>query len=65
MTSPGDCTPCPVDRADCEGGPNIGPLPGYWRSANTSSNFIRCPNPSACLGWVAPDWNPLGACSEG
>ena len=30
-----------------------------------STNFIRCPDPDVCLGWVAPDWNPMGACSEG
>ena len=47
------------------GGSVIGPLAGYWRPTNTSDNFLRCPNPGACLGWVAPDWNPIGACAEG
>lgn len=65
MTSPGECTPCPTATSQCLGGSNIGPLPGYWRRTNTSSNFIRCPNPSACLGWVAPEWNQLGQCVAG
>ena len=51
MTSPGNCVPCPTQEAYCEGGANIAPRPGYWRSSNISSDFIQCYNPSACLGW--------------
>jgi hypothetical protein len=65
MREPGDCKPCPSDKADCSGGNEIGPKPGYWRPSNTSSNFMRCPNPDVCLGWVAPHWNPKGQCAEG
>ncbi len=56
--APGICKECPTDRAKCLGGANIGPLPGYWRKSNSSDNFIRCPNPDVCLGWVAPKWDP-------
>lgn len=65
LKKPGSCTPCPTDKAACQGGSIIGPLPGYWRPSNTSDNFLHCPNPGACLGWVAPEWNPIGACAEG
>ena len=65
MKEPGDCKPCPWDRGTCKGGNNIGPNPGYWRKNENSTNFIRCPNPDACLGWVAPTWNPMGQCAEG
>jgi hypothetical protein len=65
MKEPGDCKPCPWDRGTCKGGFNIGPNPGYWRKNENSTNFIRCPNPDVCLGWVAPTWNTLGQCAEG
>lgn len=68
MDSPGDCIPCPTDRAYCEGGKNIGPKPGYWRRTNTSGNFIQCINKAACLGWypLTPnEFYPLGKCAEG
>ncbi|TNV88247.1 hypothetical protein FGO68_gene13755 [Halteria grandinella] len=65
MVEPGDCEACPSDKAECSGGNDIGPKPGYWRSSNTSDNFLRCPNPDVCLGWVSPDYNPMGACAKG
>jgi len=65
MKEPGDCVPCPSDKAECSGGTDIGPKAGYWRPSNTSSNFLRCPNPDVCLGWVDPTWNPLGECATG
>lgn len=65
MTSPGSCVPCPSDKAACDGGSMIGPLPGFWRPSNSSSGFLTCPNPQACLGWVEPDFNPMGSCLEG
>ncbi|CDW79966.1 UNKNOWN [Stylonychia lemnae] len=69
MVSPGECSPCPIERAFCEGGANLGPRPGYWRRTNTSSNFIKCMNPPACLGWF-PNYKdgiyePLGQCAKG
>jgi hypothetical protein len=65
MKDPGECRPCPNDRARCEGGYNIGPKPGYWRKNENSTNFIRCPNPKVCLGWIPPKWDPKGECAEG
>jgi hypothetical protein len=65
MRAPGDCIPCPTDKAECNGGNGIGPLPGYWRSSNITSNFIKCPNPDVCLGWKEPDWDPKGSCAPG
>jgi hypothetical protein len=54
LTEPGNCIDCPSDTAICTGGSKIGPLPGYWRKNETTSNFIKCFNPSACLGMVPP-----------
>lgn len=65
MTAPGSCTTCPSDKAVCYGGSNIGPRPGYWRSSNSSSDFIACLYPSACLGMIAPENNPIGTCFTG
>ena len=47
------------------GGSNVGPKPGYWRSANTSDNFIACLFSPACLGYVSPSNNNLGECFTG
>ena len=32
MNSPGDCLPCPSDKAICNGGADVGPKPGFWRT---------------------------------
>lgn len=40
MTSPGTCQQCPTDKAICNGGSNIGPKAGYWRTNNYTSDFI-------------------------
>ena len=42
MDEPGECKACPSDRAICNGGKDIGPLPGYWRKNNKTDNFIGC-----------------------
>jgi len=60
MKEPGECKDCPSDEALCFGGSNIGPKPGYWRKSNKTEKFIKCPNPSACLGILPPDYNPSG-----
>ncbi|CDW71354.1 UNKNOWN [Stylonychia lemnae] len=65
MTKPGDCATCPLDKAVCNGGQNIGPKQGYWRRSNSSSTFIRCLYEAACLGMVEPENNPMGSCAEG
>jgi hypothetical protein len=64
QTEPGDCRKCPDVEAKCLGGSHIGPQPGFWRKSNSSSNFIACPNSAACLGILAPDYNPIGECYE-
>lgn len=46
------CKACPLDKAFCEGGSNIGPKPGYWRSSNTSDTFYECFTKGACLGML-------------
>lgn len=43
------CQTCPKD-AVCYGKATVAPNPGYWRSSNTSDNFIKCPNIDVCLG---------------
>jgi hypothetical protein len=64
MTSPGECQSCPTS-ALCYGGSDVGPAAGYWRSSNTSSDFIACYYPPACLGIEPPDYNPQGTCAPG
>lgn len=65
MTDTGSCKTCPTDMAICMGGANIGPKPGYWRSSNTTDNFIECQYYYACLGMISPDYNPVGDCATG
>ncbi|CDW84862.1 UNKNOWN [Stylonychia lemnae] len=62
---PGVCTQCPSQRAVCLGGASIGPQPGYWRKNNKSETFITCLYQYACLGMIAPNYNPIGECSFG
>ena len=38
---PSSCLECPTDKAICNGGSDIGPKAGYWRSSNTTDNFIE------------------------
>jgi hypothetical protein len=38
-------------------------MPGYWRSNNVTDDFIKCLYTPACLGIVAPDYNPMGDCA--
>eukprot|EP00347_Sterkiella_histriomuscorum_P017716 403348268 len=65
MKEPGDCTECPTEKAVCNGGSNIGPKPGYWRKNNYTSTFVKCLNTAACLGMIAPDYDPQGSCYDG
>ncbi|CDW74850.1 UNKNOWN [Stylonychia lemnae] len=65
MTQPGSCEICESEKAQCLGGANIGPLPGYWRKSNTTKNIEKCLFQPACLGMVAPTFNQLGDCQEG
>ena len=65
MDEPGECKACPSDRAICNGGKDIGPLPGYWRKNNKTDNFIGCLHRPACLGMIAPEFNPKGSCAVG
>lgn len=43
----------------------ITPKPGYWRSSNTSLQFLRCYTASACSGSTQDDYNPQGNCYAG
>ncbi|CDW90477.1 UNKNOWN [Stylonychia lemnae] len=65
MKEPGNCQICPTEKAICNGGAEIGPLPGFWRSSNQSQNFMLCLLEQACLGMIAPKNNPLGECLQG
>lgn len=47
-THPTACKSCDPN-AKCYGGNVVAPLSGYWRSSNTSSDFVACPRPSSCL----------------
>lgn len=49
------CSPCPAQKAECEGGSRIGPKAGFWRRNTTSDSFLKCPHDGAerlkaCLG---------------
>ena len=65
QSEPGSCKPCRNGRMFWYGGSDIGPKPGYWRSSNTSDNFIAWLNEDACLGYKSEYNNSLGACKEG
>ncbi|CDW91326.1 UNKNOWN [Stylonychia lemnae] len=65
MIEPGSCDICPTEKAICNGGAKIGPLPGFWRSSNQSQNFMLCLLEQACLGMIPPLNNPLGECLLG
>lgn len=43
------CADCPLE-AKCFGLNEVAPNPGYWRLNSLSTNFLKCPNPEACLG---------------
>jgi hypothetical protein len=46
-TKPTACKDC-NQAAKCFSGNLVAPLDGYWRSSNTSDNFIECPRTSSC-----------------
>ena len=65
LSTPGNCKACQTTKMYWYGGSDIGPKPGYWRSSNTSDNFIGCLFASACLGYESTYNNSLGACFSG
>ena len=65
MTAVGECLEWPTDKAICNGGSNIGPRAGYWRSSNATDNFIKWLYYYAWLGMIAPNNNPAGDCATG
>ena len=60
QSEPGSCKNCQTLRMYCYGGSNIGPKPGFWRSSNTTDNFIGWLYTGAWIGYVAPSNNNLG-----
>ena len=64
-STPSDCKDCQTNKMYCKGGSDIGPKPGYWRSAKTTDNFIQCLYTPACLGYEDKYNNSLGACFTG
>jgi hypothetical protein len=44
------CIPCDNLKSFCLGEDIIGPKPGYWRKATTTSTFLKCPKKEVCLG---------------
>ena len=65
QTTPGSWKSWQTLKMYCNGGSNVGPKPGYWRSSLTSDNFISWLYYGACLGYVSPTNNKLGECFEG
>jgi len=59
---PGVCEPC-LANEECFGSNTTAPRAKYWRTSPISENYIKCLNPSACLGGDRE--NPLGNCAEG
>ena len=60
--NPGTCEVC-LPTEQCYGANMTSPQPFYWRSSPTSTNYIKCFNPEACLGGTKDA--PLGICKEG
>lgn len=60
--TPGLCEEC-LEAENCFGSNHTSPKPTYWRSSPTSSNYLKCFNPDACLG--GEEESPLGDCKEG
>lgn len=59
---PGSCEPCQIEE-QCYGSNSTAPKAEYWRTSATSTNYIKCFNPSACL--AGNEANPMGICDEG
>ena len=59
---PGTCDEC-LETENCFGSNQTSPKPTYWRSYATSTNYLKCFNPDACLG--GGQESPLGDCKEG
>ena len=60
QSQPGSCKSWQTLKMYWYGGSNVGPKPGYWRSSNTTDNFIACLYSPAWLGYVSPSNNNLG-----
>ena len=43
------CKECPSNKAECLGGNEIYPLPGFWRGSPLSEDFYTCLNNYACM----------------
>ncbi|TNV74909.1 hypothetical protein FGO68_gene4786 [Halteria grandinella] len=59
------CLTCQISKSTCEGGSEVYPLSGYWRSSTKSDNIMECLNPDACLGGQYPLLNLTGQCAQG
>ena len=44
------CKDCSKESFNCFGGSKLTPRKGFWRLNEKSTNFLECPNPTACLG---------------
>ena len=55
MNSSGTWKTCQASKMYWYGGSDVGPKPGYWRSSNTTDNFISCLYSSAWLGNILPN----------
>ena len=62
LQAPGDCEPC-LEHEICHGSTITYPMPKYWRSSDTTTDFIECFNPDACLG--GDELSPHGICEHG
>jgi hypothetical protein len=62
---------CIVEKSICNGGSDIGPLPGFWRKSIDTYFFIPCKISSSCLGMSTtlsfgespPEGNAVGLCA--
>ncbi|TNV74538.1 hypothetical protein FGO68_gene13859 [Halteria grandinella] len=64
-TSITSCISCQTENSVCQGGSELYPLSGYWRSSADSDNIMECLNPDACLGGQFPQLNLTGQCANG
>ncbi|TNV88103.1 hypothetical protein FGO68_gene7380 [Halteria grandinella] len=63
-TEPTQCLKCQELVSQCPGGSELYPLAGYWRSSNSTDEFLQCINTAACLSKDDRYNNSQGQCAS-
>jgi hypothetical protein len=64
-TSIGECKMCPREIAQCLGGDQIIPLPGYYQLNSDKAKFFECYLGGSCLGYSAETETEQNKCKKG